>query len=147
MHPISSAWHSTIISLLHEYYSVCEIQSRTGIGKSTIDRIKKGVDTDKENNKGGCPFKLLSCNKQFILCQIMTAKLDNAIQAAHFINSILPNPVSAQKQSGMPSRRMGFPLLSRRSTPFSSGVIERIISNLPSTIKTGQRSDKGPIVR
>ena len=96
MCPIPSAQCTTIISLLHKHYSVCEIQSRTGVGKSTIGRIKKEVDTDKENNKGGCPPKLSPYDKQSIICQITTGKLDNAVQAAHFINSILPNPVSAQ---------------------------------------------------
>jgi len=38
----------------------------------------------------------------------------------------------------MSSRRMALPLLSRRSALFSRGVIERIASNLPSIIKTGQ---------
>ena len=96
MHLISSAQRSTIISLLHEHYSIHEIQSRTGIGRSTIGRIKKEVDTNKENNKGGCPSKLSPHDKQSILHQITTEKLDNAVQAAHFINGILPNPVSAQ---------------------------------------------------
>lgn len=93
---ISSAQCSTIISLLYEHYSVHEIQSRTGIGKSTIGRIKKGVDIDQENNKGGHPPKLSPCDKQSIIHQIATGKLDNAVQAAHFINSMLPNPVCAQ---------------------------------------------------
>ena len=96
MHPISSAQHSTIISLLHEHYSVHEIQSRTGLGRSTISRIKKEVDANKENHKGGHPSKLSSHNKQSIFHQITTGKLDNAVQATHFINSIIPNPVSAQ---------------------------------------------------
>jgi transposase len=121
MHPISSAQHSTIISLLHKHYSVCEIQSRTGIGKSTIGRVKKGVDTDKENNKGGRPSMLSPCDKQSILCQITTAKLNNAVQATHFINTILPNPVSAQtvrnvlKQNGFSSViKKKCPLLKKR---------------------------------
>ena len=93
---IPSAQHSTIISLLHEHYSVCEIQFKTGIGKSTIGRIKKDLDMDKENSKGGRPSKLSPWDKQSIICQITTRKLDNAVQAAHFINSILPSPVSPQ---------------------------------------------------
>jgi transposase len=96
MHPISSAQHSTIISLLHEHYSVCEIQSRTGLGRSTIGRVKKEVDSNKENSKGGRPSKLSPHDKKSILRQITTGKLDNAVQATHFINNILPNPVSAQ---------------------------------------------------
>ena len=121
MHPISSTQRSTIISLLHEHYSVREIQSRTGIGKSTIGRIKKEVDTNKENNKGGRPSKLSSHDKQSIVHQITTGKLDNAVQATHFINSILPNPVSAQmvrnvlKEKGFSSViKKKCPLLKRR---------------------------------
>jgi hypothetical protein len=137
IYPISSAQYSTIISLLYKHYSVYGIQSRTGIGKSTIGRIKKEVDTDKKNNKGSYPSKLLPYNKQSILHQITTGKLDNAVQAANFISSILPT-LSQPKQLGMSSRRIGFPLLSRRSTPFSSGIIEKIISDLPNTIKPRQ---------
>ena len=96
MRPIPSAQRSTIISLLHEHYSVHEIQLKTGIGKSTIGRIKKELDMDKENSKGGRPSKLSPQDKQSIICQITTGKLDNAVQAAHFINSILPSPVSPQ---------------------------------------------------
>jgi transposase len=119
MHPISSAQRSTIISLLHKHYSVHKIQSRTGIWKSTIGRIKKEVDTDKENSKGGCPFKLSPYDKQSILHQITTAKLDNAVQAAHFINTILSNPVSAQtvrnvlKENGFSSVIKKCPLLKK----------------------------------
>ena len=51
---------------------------------------------DKENSKGGRPSKLSPWDKQSIICQITTRKLDNAVQAAHFINSILPSPVSPQ---------------------------------------------------
>ena len=58
MHPIPFTQCFAIISLLHKYYSVHEIQSKTGIGKSTIGRIKKQVDINKENNKGGQPSKL-----------------------------------------------------------------------------------------
>ena len=134
MCPILYAQCSTIISLLHEHYSVHEIQSKTGIGKSTIGRIKKQVDTNKENNKGGQPFKLSPYDKQFILYQITTGKLDNAVQVANFINSILPNPVSAQKVRNV-LKENG---LSRRSALFLRGSIKRIVSNFPSTMKTGQ---------
>ena len=96
MRPIPSAQRSTIISLLHEHYSVHEIQLKTGIGKSTIGRIKKELDMNKENSKGGRPSKLSPRDKQSIIRQITTGKLDNAVQAAHFINSILPSPVSPQ---------------------------------------------------
>ena len=91
-----SAQHSTVISLLQEEYSVHQIQSKTGLGRSAIGRIKQKVDLDKENSKGGCPSKLFSHNKQSIICQMTTEKPDNAVQATHYINNILSSPVTPQ---------------------------------------------------
>ena len=45
-------------SLLQQGYSLHQIQSKTGPGKSTIGRIRKEVDRDKENGKGGYLTKL-----------------------------------------------------------------------------------------
>ena len=66
------------------------------MGISNIGRIKKKTDLDKENSKGGHPSKLSFRDTQSIICQITTGKLDNAVQAAHFINDILPSPVTPQ---------------------------------------------------
>ena len=88
---ISSAKCLTVISLLQEGYSVHQIQSQTDLRKSTIGRIKKKVDKNKENSKGGRSSKLSAYNKQSIIHQITSGKLDNAVQATHFINDILPN--------------------------------------------------------
>ena len=46
---------SIVISLLKEGYSLHQIESKTGLGRSTIGRIKKETDLDKKNSKGGCP--------------------------------------------------------------------------------------------
>ena len=96
MQPTSSTQCSQVISLLHDGYSLHQIQSKTGLEKSTIGRIKKEIDGDKENSKGGRPSKLSYHDKQSIFRQITTGKLDNAVQATHFINNILPNPVTPQ---------------------------------------------------
>ena len=64
--------------------------------RSTVGRIKKKTDLDKENSKGGRPSKLSSHNTQSIIHQITTEKFDNAVQAAHFINDILPSPITPQ---------------------------------------------------
>ena len=96
MKPNNSTKCSTVISLLQEGYSLCQIQSKPGLGKSTIGRINKEVEADKENNKGGHPSKLSPHAKQSLICQITTGKLDNAVQAAHFINNIIPNYVTPQ---------------------------------------------------
>jgi transposase len=96
MRPTSSTQRSSVISLLHEGYSLHQIQSRTGLGKSTIGRIKKEIDGDKENSKGGRSSKLSPGDKQFILRQITTGRLNNAVQATSFINNIIPSPVTPQ---------------------------------------------------
>jgi len=99
MKPTSSYQCSNVTILLQEGYSLCQIQSRTGLGKSTIGRIKKEVDGNKENSKGGCPSKLSPIDKHSIICHIASGRLDNAVEATHFINNILPSPVTAQTVS------------------------------------------------
>ena len=96
MHPTRSTQCFTAISLLQEGYSLHQVQSKTGLGKSTISRIKKEMGWDKENSKEGCSSKLSPHNKQLIIHQITTGKLNNAVQAANFINNTLPNPVTPQ---------------------------------------------------
>src|SRR5882762_2170840 len=92
----SSTKHSAVTSLLQEGYSLRQIESKTGLGKSTIGRIKKEMDGDKENSKGGRLSKLSPGDKQSIIRQITTGRLDNAVEATHFINNILSNPVTPQ---------------------------------------------------
>jgi transposase len=96
MKPTSSTKRSAVTSLLQEGYSVCQIESKTGLGKSIIGRIKKEVDGDKENSKGGRPSKLSSGDKRSIIRQITSGSLDNAVEATHFINNTLPNPITPQ---------------------------------------------------
>ena len=62
----------------------------------TMSRIGREVNTNTENNSGGRPAKLSACDKQSILCQITSGKLDNAVQATNFINSTLSQPVHSQ---------------------------------------------------
>ena len=79
MRPISAAQHSSVVSLLNEGYSHHKIQARTGLGKGTVGRISKEVEGNKENHSGSCPSKLSVCDKQAIIHQITTGKLDNAV--------------------------------------------------------------------
>ena len=66
------------------------------MGKSTVGRIRKEVDSEKENSQGGHPSKLSPHDKQSIICQITTGKLNNAVQATQFITNILSSPVTPQ---------------------------------------------------
>jgi transposase len=96
MRPVSAAQHNSVVSLLNEGYSHRQIQSRTGLGKGTVGRISKEVEGNKENHPGGRPSKLSTRDKQSIIRQITTGKLDNAVQATKFINSVISNPVSSE---------------------------------------------------
>ena len=96
MKATSSANCASVISLLEQGYSIRDIEKKTGLGKSTVGRIKKGMDTDKENSLGGRPSKLSACDKTSIIRQIESGKLDTAVQATHFINSIIQHPVHPQ---------------------------------------------------
>ena len=96
MKPTSSTKHSAVISPLQQGYSLRQIESKTGLGKSLIGRISKEMDGDKENSKGGHPSKLSSGDKQSIICQITSGRLDNAVEATYFINNILSNTVTPQ---------------------------------------------------
>ena len=106
MKPISAAQCSSIVFYLNEGYSHCQIQAKTGVGKGTVGRISKEVENDKENNHAGRPSKLSTCDKVAIIQEICSGRVDNAVQAAQFINSTLFDPVSTQticntlKQSG-----------------------------------------------
>ena len=51
---------------------------------------------DKENYKGGRPSKLSPTNQRRIVNQIITSKLDNAIQATNYTNTIIQKPVCPQ---------------------------------------------------
>jgi transposase len=96
MKAISATQHNSVVSLLNEGYSQHRIKDKTGLGKGTISRISKEVDGNKENNHGGRPSKLSAHDKQSIVHQIKSGKLDNAVQATQFINGIIPNPVTPQ---------------------------------------------------
>lgn len=98
-----------------------QIESKTGVGKSTIGRIKKGVECDKENLKGGHPSKLSATAKRAISRQITSGKLDNAVQATHYINSTYPTSVSTQtvrralvEEDMVPVVKKKRPLLTKR---------------------------------
>ena len=95
MRPITPQQHAHIISLLPNY-THCKIASKTDLSRSTVDGVAKEVELDKENSKGGCPAKLSETNKCFIAHQITSGHIDNAVQAAQFINPIIPQPIHPQ---------------------------------------------------
>ena len=93
---LSSAKVDNIHSLILSKKSNRQIQKITGVGKSTVSRIRQELEPDKENSLGGRPSKLSSAAERRIISQINSGRLDNASQAADFINPTLENPVSSQ---------------------------------------------------
>lgn len=96
MKPISSSQRDNIISLLSLDLSCRQIASQTGLGKSTVSRIIKEIQSDKTRLFGGCPSKLSPTNKRAIVQQIITGKAKNAVEATKFINTIIDTPVCPQ---------------------------------------------------
>ena len=90
-------------------YSHHQIHTKTGVSLGTISKIGKEVNSTKENNPGGHPSKLSAQDKQSIIRQITSGKLDNAVQATQFINNTLNTPVHPQtvrnalKEAGLQS--------------------------------------------
>ena len=50
MRPTSAAKSFSVLSLLEQGYSYCEIHNETSISPVTISKIGKEVDANKENN-------------------------------------------------------------------------------------------------
>jgi hypothetical protein len=143
MKAIPTAQYNSVVSLLNEGYFQCQIKDKTGVGKGTISRISKEVDGNKENNLGGRPSKLSARDKQSIIRQIKSGKLDNAIQATLFINGIIPT-LSHPKQSEMCSRKINFMPLQRRKHLFLNKPIACSASSLQDIMKAGLwRTGKG----
>ena len=108
----SSLNHILTFNHYHETYSFCtilyccfsscsrvfsgQIGAQTGLGKFTTRRIGRELEMDKENHPGGCSAKLIPHDKQAIVQQISTERLDTTVQATNFINNIISNPVSPQ---------------------------------------------------
>ena len=67
MKAISTAYHLSVVSLLNQGYSHHQIQTKTGLGKGTVGRIAKEVGNNKENNLGGHPSKVSTCDKAAII--------------------------------------------------------------------------------
>ena len=96
MKKTSSRKMQDITNLLQQGYSCRQIRSITGVSKTAISRVNKTYEGDKENSKGGRPSKLSPADERRIINKITTGQLDNAVQATHFINNIIQDPVNPQ---------------------------------------------------
>ena len=76
---------------------------------------------DKENHPGGCPSKLSPHDKQSIINQISSGRLDNAVQATQFINSIIPTPVTPQTVRNV-LKETGFQSATKKKVPMLKGT-------------------------
>ena len=88
--------HFIITFHLKEGYSLCQIQPKTGLWKSTIGIINKEANEDKGKSKKEFLSKLSLSEKSPIIYQTINWRLDNAVEAAHFIRNTSPDPVTLQ---------------------------------------------------
>ena len=136
MRPTSSAKHSSVLSLLMQGYFHHQIHTKTGVSLGTISKIGKKIDSTKENNPGGHPSKLWAWDKQSIIHQITSGKLDNAVQATRFINKTLNNPIHPQTVQNA-SKEAGLQSATKKKFQCSSRHIDRSSSILLSIMKAG----------
>ena len=85
MKPTLSTKHIIIISLLKEGYSLCQIQSKTGLWKSTIGITNKEDNGDKRKSKKEFLSEFSLGDKSPIIHQTTNWRLGNAVEATHFI--------------------------------------------------------------
>ena len=94
MKPTLFTKHFIIISLLKEGYSLCQIQSKTGLWKSTIRIINKEANEDKGKSKKEFLSKLSLGDKSLIIHQTTNWRLDSAVEDTHFIKNTFPDPIT-----------------------------------------------------
>jgi len=134
--PISSSQQSSVISLLQEGYSLHQIQSKTDLGKSTVGRIKKEVDSDKENYKI-LPSSPLVTNKPFFAKSLLESLI--MLSRLPITSTTLFPPLFLLQQSGELSRKTIFTLLLNRNDLFSRRLIVKLDLNLPSIMPIEQK--------
>jgi transposase len=96
MRPIPLAQRDNILSLLSSGYSTRDIQKKTGVGRTTVSRISKEYQVDKENSVGGRPRKLSPADRCSVLIIVKTGKAANAVEATKQLNSTITTPVTVQ---------------------------------------------------
>ena len=96
MKPTSSTKNFIIISLLKEGYSLHQIQSKTGLWRSTIGVIDKKVNGDKGKSQKESISKLSLGDKSPIIHQTTNWRLDNAVEATHFTKNTFPDLITLQ---------------------------------------------------
>ena len=93
---MSSTKNFIIISLLEGGYSLHQIQSKTGLWKSTIGIIDKETNGNKGKSRKEFISKLSLGDKSPIIHQTTNWGLDNAVEATHFIKNTFTDPITLQ---------------------------------------------------
>ena len=93
---MSSTKNFIIISLLKKGHSLHQIQSKTGLYKSTIVIINKETNGDKGKSKKESISKLSLDNKSPIIHRATNWRLDNAVEPTHFNKNTFPDPITLQ---------------------------------------------------
>lgn len=119
MRPIPSSQRNTIRQLLSQGYSNRDIERKIGVGKSTVSRLAKEYQTDKENLVGGRPRKLTSTDRWAVLTMVRTGKAGTAVEATKCINDAISQPVSTQTIRNV-LKEDGYKAYVKKKRPFLS---------------------------
>ncbi|KAG6329385.1 hypothetical protein ID866_9704 [Astraeus odoratus] len=118
MRSISSSQKENILSMASNGLPAHHITSKPDLGKSTI---LQGLLPDHPIPSAGHPTRLSSTDQHYILLQITSRKVSNAVQATTHINSIIPNAVSSQTVMNS-LKQHSFKTLKKKKNPLLKAV-------------------------
>ena len=119
MRPTSAAKCSSVLSLLEQGYSYCQIHNKTGISLGTIKNIGKEVDANKETVLVTIPPSFLPVTSSPLSNKSTLGGLTMLFRLQISLISFL-HTLSILKLSEMHSKKLDFTLLPRRKSPCSS---------------------------
>jgi transposase len=93
MRSLSTTQKNTILSQLDAGHSIRSIASTTGVGISTISRLRSKQCSDLQKSTGGHPTKLSSANIHHAIHLISTQKAETAVEVTKTLSNIINQPL------------------------------------------------------
>ena len=121
MRPLPAETCLSIISMLQNGDSCCQIAARLGVGHSTVSEYRSQVTGTLQKSVGGCPPKLSLHDRRKLVRLITTGKADTATQLRRELQDLTNTTLSTQsirnalkKEDLVARAKVKKPLLLRR---------------------------------
>jgi transposase len=88
MRRISREIRNSILSLLDSGLSSREIEARLGVGHTTVNKVRAESRPYMQRRRGGRPARLTAADKRWLVRQLDSGKVDNAVQARQQLRDI-----------------------------------------------------------